>query len=191
MLKCTFKILLFIVCFLLICEVSFSQLNPLRGTVVIRKKKEIIPKIVNGKRIFSSRENPLTGKWGLNYYEINKKEVDLSNNTHVLEFYDSTYRFKRIYEKPKSRVYEGTFPVYTLRKSINSAKDTLVKFKHLFVEDYHMLYDADSLVVTELVNVYFLNFNYTPSKITFEVEEKDKNNFIIRTLYFEYLRTED
>lgn len=185
------KILRFIAILLMLSSISFSQANPLKGTVVIRKKKEIISKIVNGKRVFSNKENPLKGKWELSYYEINKKKVDLNSNTHELEFYDSTYRFKRIYEKPRSRVYEGTFPVYTLRRKINSAKDTLVKFKYLYVENYHMLYDADSLVVTDLVNVYFLNFKYSPSKISFEVEEKDKNMFIIRTLYFEYVRKED
>lgn len=183
------KIALFILVFFMVSEVSFSQENPLKGTVKVRKRKMFSEEFGFKKRIFDSRENPLAGKWELKEYEINDKPVSLNVNTHYLEFYDSTYRFKRIYKKPRSKIYEGTFPVYLFRKRVNAARDTLVKFKNLNIQDYHMLYDSDTLVVTELVDVEFLNFTYSPSKITFVVKEFDKNKFLIRKLYFVYAKS--
>lgn len=78
-----------------------------------------------------------------------------------------------------------------LRSRINRSVDSILKFKTLQVRDYHLLYESDSLVVTELVNMDFENFTYSENKITFTVKEKDRNSLLIRELGFECVKKND
>jgi hypothetical protein len=172
--------------------IVLGQVNPLKGTVVIRKKITLNKINMLEKMRYSNTENPLAGKWKLQRYIVNKKKISLNNNSHVLEFYDSTFHFRRIYTKPMSRVFEGTFPVNVLRDNINrSSENDTVKLERLRVYDYHLLYIEDSMVARELGVMFFEQFTYTSNLITFVVKEHGERNLVIRTLFFEYARIKD
>lgn len=180
------RVVFLVVSILLGNTIVFAQGNLLRGTVKVRKKKVKTIVTPDYKRVFSKEENPLQGEWQLAEYKIDNKRVSLTKNSHVLEFYDSSFHFRRIYSKPVSRIFEGSFPVNILRDKWNSAEDTIVKFKVLDISDYHLFYVEDSLVFTDLVEMRFEKFTYSPQTITFIVKEYDEFKKVIRTLFFRY-----
>jgi hypothetical protein len=65
------KTIILITFSLMLTHLVLSQTNSLRGTVKIRKSVSDDLQININKRVFTSRENPLKGKWILEEYKVN------------------------------------------------------------------------------------------------------------------------